>query len=307
MSNRRHLKVEAQHGGPKSVQPNDARTIRLLPGSSSSIEAKAAVRPMTVLDFQKMKNEGRKISMITCYDYSSARAVAQSSVDCILVGDSVAMTMHGYPNTLSATTTMMAMHTAAVARGAPSKFIVGDMPFLSYRKGLKEAMDCVHELMSAGAHSVKLEGVRGHAEIVRHIADSGVPVMGHLGLTPQSVNQLGGMKVQAKTDAAVELLASQARELEDAGCFALVLECVPAEAARKVTELLTIPTIGIGAGPAVSGQVLVYQDLLGLNPSFKPKFLRTYASAFEMIHAALDSYNDDVKRGEFPSENESYS
>ena len=131
--------------------------------------------------------------------------------------------------------------------------------------------------------------------------------MGHLGLTPQSVNQLGGMRVQAKTDAAVALLASQARELEDAGCFALVLECVPTEAGRKVTELLKIPTIGIGAGSGVSGQVLVYQDLLGLNPSFKPKFLRTYASAFEIIHAALDSYDDDVKDGKFPSENESYS
>jgi 3-methyl-2-oxobutanoate hydroxymethyltransferase len=259
-----------------------------------------------VLDFQKMKDEGRKISMVTCYDYSSARAVAQSSVDCILVGDSVAMTMHGFPNTLSATTTMMAMHTAAVARGAPAKFIVGDMPFLSYRKGLKDAMDCVHELMSAGAHAVKLEGVRGHADIVRHIVDSGVPVMGHLGLTPQSVNQLGGMKVQAKTDAAVELLASQAHELEDAGCFALVLECVPAEAARRVTELLKIPTIGIGAGPNVSGQVLVYQDLLGLNPGFKPKFLRTYANAFQVVQAALDTFDGDVKSGKFPAESESY-
>ena len=130
--------------------------------------------------------------------------------------------------------------------------------------------------------------------------------MGHLGLTPQSVNQLGGMKVQAKTDAAVELLALQAHELEDAGCFALVLECVPAEAARKVTDLLKIPTIGIGAGPGVSGQVLVYQDMLGLNPNFKPKFLRTYASAFETIHAALNTYDDDVKEGTFPAESESY-
>ena len=294
-------------GSQKVALREGARAIRLIPGNSNNGNREGAARPMTVLDFQKMKDEGRKISMITCYDYSSARAVDRSSVDCILVGDSVAMTMHGHPNTLAATTQMMAMHTAAVARGAPSKFIVGDMPFLSYRKGLKEAMDCVHELMSAGAHSVKLEGVRGHGDIVRHIVDSGVPVMGHLGLTPQSVNQLGGMKVQAKTDAAVELLASQAHELEDAGCFALVLECVPTEAARKVTELLKIPTIGIGAGPAVSGQVLVYQDLLGLNPNFKPKFLRTYASAFEMIHAALNSYDEDVKGGKFPSETESYS
>ena len=262
---------------------------------------------MNVLDFQKMKNEGRKISMVTCYDYSSARAVAESNIDCILVGDSLAMLMHGHPTTLSATTAMMALHTAAVARGAPSKFVVADLPFLSYRKGLKDAMDSVQELMTAGAQAVKLEGVRGHAEIVRHIVESGVPVMGHLGLTPQSVNLLGGMKVQARTDAAVDLLASQAGELEQAGCFSLVLECVPREVARRVTEFLTIPTIGIGAGPCVSGQVLVYQDLLGLNPGFRPKFLRTYANAFEVIQEALDTYDRDVKSGDFPSERESYS
>jgi 3-methyl-2-oxobutanoate hydroxymethyltransferase len=262
---------------------------------------------MNVLDFQKMKDEGRKISMVTCYDYSSARAVAESSIDCILVGDSVAMTMHGFSNTLSATTPMMALHTAAVARGAPSKFIVADLPFLSYRKGLKEAMDSVHDLMSAGAHAVKLEGVRGHAEIVRHIVDSGVPVMGHLGLTPQSLHGLGGMKIQARTNAAVKILASEARELENAGCFALVLECVPAEAARQVTNLVKIPTIGIGAGPGVSGQVLVYQDMIGLNPGFKPKFLRAYANAFEIIQAALNAYDHDVKSGSFPNDSESYS
>ncbi len=261
---------------------------------------------MNVLEFQKMKDEGRKISMVTCYDYSSAQAVAESSIDCILVGDSLAMTMHGFPNTLSATTSMMALHTAAVARGARSKFIVADLPFLSYRKGLKEAMDSVHDLMSAGAHAVKLEGVHGHAEIVRHIVDSGVPVMGHLGLTPQSVHALGGMKIQARTNAAVKILASEARELEDVGCFALVLECVPAEAARQVTNLLKIPTIGIGAGPGVSGQVLVYQDMIGLNPGFKPKFLRTYANAFDIIQAALNAYDRDVKSGSFPSESETY-
>jgi len=172
---------------------------------------------------------------------------------------------------------------------------------------LKEAMDSVHDLMSAGAHAVKLEGVRGHAEIVRHIVDSGVPVMGHLGLTPQSLHGLGGMKIQARTNAAVKILASEARELEDAGCFALVLECVPAEAARQVTNLLKIPTIGIGAGPGVSGQVLVYQDMIGLNPGFKPKFLRTYANTFDIIQAALNAYDQDVKSGRFPNDNESYS
>src|SRR5260370_19596410 len=145
---------------------------------------------MNVLDFQKMKEEGRNISMVTCYDYSSARAVAESSIDCILVGDSLAMTMYGFPNTLSATTPMMALHTAAVARGAAAKFIVADLPFLSYRKGLKHAIEAVQELMAAGAHAGKLEGVRGHAEILRHIVDSAIPVMGRLGLTPPSVNLL---------------------------------------------------------------------------------------------------------------------
>src|SRR5260370_24415729 len=207
---------------------------------------------MNVLDFQKMKDEGRKISMVTCYDYSSARAVAESSIDCILVGDSLAMTMHGFPNTLSATTPMMALHTAAVARGASSKFIVADLPSLSYRKGLKEAMDSVHDLMSAGAHAVKLEGVHGHAEIVRHIVESGVPVMGHLGLTPQSVHALGGMKVQARTNAAVKILPSEARALEHAGCFTMVLEWALAEASRQATNLLKIPTIGISTVPCVS-------------------------------------------------------
>ncbi len=275
-----------------------------VPSSNGSAEKR---RPMNVLDFQSMKDEGRRISMITCYDYSSARAVNESSVDCILVGDSLAMTMHGYPTTLSATIQMMQAHTAAVAKGAPSKFIVADLPVLSYRKGLKDAMDAVQELMSAGAGAVKLEGVRGHAEIIRHIVQSGVPVMGHLGLTPQSVNVLGGMKVQAKTDAEVKELISQAREIEKAGCFALVLECVPSQAARKATDILKIPTIGIGAGPNVSGQVLVYQDVLGLNPGFRPKFLRTYANGFELIHEALNAFNRDVKGGEFPSDSESYS
>jgi 3-methyl-2-oxobutanoate hydroxymethyltransferase len=261
---------------------------------------------VNVQDFQKMKDEGRRISMITCYDYSSARAVADSNIDCILVGDSLAMTMHGYATTLSATTAMMALHTAAVAKGAPAKFVVGDLPFLSYRKGLKDAMDAVHELMAAGAHAVKLEGVRGHAEIVRHIVDSGVPVMGHLGLTPQSVHALGGMKVQARTNAALKILNSEARELEDAGCFAIVLECVPAQGARTVTDSLRIPTIGIGAGPHVSGQVLVYQDLLGLNPGFKPRFLRVYANTFEVIRTALNAYDEDVKTGSFPAASESY-
>jgi 3-methyl-2-oxobutanoate hydroxymethyltransferase len=262
---------------------------------------------MSIFDFQKMKDEGRPISMVTCYDWTSARIVNSSQVDCVLVGDSLAMTMHGHSTTLPATLEMMALHTAAVARGAPDKFIVADLPFLSYRKGLEPAMTAVQALMSAGAHAVKLEGIRGHADLVRHLVDSGVPVMGHLGLTPQSVNQLGGMKVQARTDAAVDILATQALELERAGAFSIVLECVPAGAATKVTGLLKIPTIGIGAGSGTSGQVLVFQDLLGMNPAFKPKFLRHYAKLSESIEGALNSYDRDVKSRAFPNESESYS
>ena len=261
---------------------------------------------MNVLDFQKMKDAKQKISMVTCYDSTSAAIVARSAVDCILVGDSLAMTMHGHPSTLAATPELMALHTRAVARGAPGKFIVGDLPFLSYRKGLALAMDAVQALMVAGAQAVKLEGVQGHEDIIRHTVDSGVPVMGHLGLTPQSIHQLGGMKVQARGAAAAELLLGDARRLEAAGCFALVLECVPAEAAATVTRHLRIPTIGIGAGVDCDGQVLVFQDLLGLNPEFQPKFLRKYLDGFSLIQGALNRFDEETKARTFPSEKESY-
>lgn len=261
----------------------------------------------SVLDFQKMKDGREPISMVTCYDYTSARIVNASQVDCVLVGDSLAMVMHGHSSTLPATTELMALHTRAVALGAPDKFVVGDMPFLSYRKGLKDAMETVESLMRSGAHAVKLEGVLGHEEIVSHITGSGVPVMGHLGLTPQSIHQLGGHRVQGRDEATAESLLLQARRLEEAGCFALVLECVPAPLAKTITEHLRIPTIGIGAGSDVSGQVLVLQDLLGMNPGFKPKFLKTYLDGFETLKGALDRFAGEVKSREFPSENESYS
>lgn len=262
---------------------------------------------MNVLDFQKMKEAGRKITMVTAYDAWTARIVNASAVDCILVGDSAAMVVHGHGTTLPATPELMALHVEAVARGAPGKFLVGDMPFLSFRKGLVPAMECVERLMRAGAHAVKLEGVFGHEEIVKAIVDSGVPVMGHLGLTPQSVHQLGGMKVQARNDAAAELLLAQARRLEEAGAFSIVLECVPSAVARRVTENLRVPTIGIGAGPDTGGQVLVLQDLLGMNPGFKPRFLRTYLNGFELIQGALNRFDQEVKERQFPSEEESYS
>ncbi len=259
-----------------------------------------------VLDFQKMRESGQKITMVTAYDTWSAKIVNVSNVDCILVGDSLAMVMHGYPTTLAATLEIMALHVRAVSKGAPDKLIIADMPFLSFRKGLKAAMDAVEVLMQQGAHAVKLEGVLGHEDVVKHIAESGVPVMGHLGLTPQSVHALGGMTVQAKTEADAEKLLFQARRLELAGSFALVLECIPEKTAEIITRHLRIPTIGIGAGVHVSGQVLVLQDLLGMNPDFKPKFLKKYLNGFELIHSALNMFHQEVKDGKFPSEKESY-
>jgi 3-methyl-2-oxobutanoate hydroxymethyltransferase len=200
----------------------------------------------------------------------------------------------------------MAAHTAAVRRGLPEGFIIGDLPFLSYRKGLEKAMDAVGSLMSAGANAVKLEGAAGNVELVAHLVESGVPVMGHLGLTPQSVHQLGGFKVQGRGEGAAEKLKNQALELEGAGCFSLVLEAVPAKVAAKVSRALTIPTIGIGAGPDVDGQVLVLQDLLGVNTSFRPKFVRTWMDGSTLIREALDAYHRDVTSGQFPNSEESY-
>jgi 3-methyl-2-oxobutanoate hydroxymethyltransferase len=260
----------------------------------------------TVSEFKQMKAEGRKISMVTCYDHWSARIIAASRIDCILVGDSAAMVMHGFRDTLPADVEMMRTHVAAVCKGAPEKFVIGDMPFLANRKGLVPAMEAAQALMQAGAQAVKIEGAAGNLDVIRHMVESGVPVMGHLGLTPQSVHQLGGFKVQGKAAAAEEKLVSDAADLEAAGCFAIVVECVRAELGARVSRQLSIPTIGIGAGPDTDGQVLVLQDMLGMKPDFKPKFVRTYLDGFSQVQSALDHYDDDVKHGDFPSLGESY-
>lgn len=261
---------------------------------------------MKINDFKKYKLEKKKISMITCYDYWSAKLVSNSNIDCILVGDSVAMVMHGHNSTIPATTELIKVHTHAVSKGAPKKFIVADMPFLTFRKGIVSAMDTVHELISAGANCVKLEGVDGHEDVVKHIVDSGVPVMGHLGLTPQSIQKFGGFRVQAKEDGAKNCIVNQAKKLEELGCFAIVLECIPANIARDITEAISIPTIGIGAGNNVDGQVLVLQDMLGMDSNFNPTFLKKYLNGAELITNALNCYNEEVKEGAFPSKNESY-
>ncbi len=261
----------------------------------------------SVLDFGLMKTSGQKISMVTCYDSTSAAIVEASDIGCILVGDSLAMTMHGYDSTLPATPELMALHVAAVRRGAPNKFIVGDLPFLAHRGSMDKTLAAIRDIMVAGAQAVKIEGIVGSETVIKHIVQSGVPVMGHLGLTPQSVHQFGGFKVQATTLAAQDMLIEQALQVEAAGAFALVLECVPTAIATRVTEHLHIPTIGIGAGGGCSGQVLVFQDLLGLNASFKPKFVRKYADGFSFVTNALNQFNADVQTGNFPAEKESYS
>jgi 3-methyl-2-oxobutanoate hydroxymethyltransferase len=257
-------------------------------------------------DWSKKKISQQKISMITCYDYSFAKVISESSIDALLVGDSLAMTMYGHKTTVTATVEMMAMHTSAVAAGAPNKFLVSDLPFLSFRGSLDSSMQASMRLMQAGAQGLKIEGARGNLELIRHLVDSGVPIMGHLGLTPQSIHQLGGFKVQGKTEDSAQRILKEAKELESAGCFAVVLECVPSHLAKAISEELQIPTIGIGAGPDCDGQVLVLQDLLGMNVDFKPSFVRTFLDGRALIGQALNSYHQSVIEHSFPNKKESF-
>jgi len=261
---------------------------------------------MNVLDFLTYKQRAEKIAMLTCYDYTSACIVQDSDVDVILVGDSAAMVMHGHNTTIPADIDMMCWHIKSVARGAKDKFIVGDMPFLSYRQSLADTMRAVGLLMKAGAHAVKLEGLAGNVETIAHIVKSGVPVMGHLGLTPQSVNQLGGYRVQGRNEDAAESLKKDALACEQSGCFSLVLECVPGALAADISASLEIPTIGIGAGAGTDGQVLVLQDMLGLSADFKPRFVRQYLAGKQLLKDAFNTYVDDVKQGRFPDIDESF-
>ncbi|BBM82708.1 3-methyl-2-oxobutanoate hydroxymethyltransferase [Candidatus Uabimicrobium amorphum] len=260
----------------------------------------------SIYDFGKAKQKNRKISMVTCYDFWSAKIIDASQIDCVLVGDSLAMVMHGFESTLHATTEMMALHASAVCRGT-SKFVVVDMPFLSYRKGVAQAIDHVQTLMHSGAKAIKLEGVTGHEDVIQHIVHSGVPVMGHIGLTPQSIHQIGGFRVQGKNEESAKILLQEAQTLEELGCFAIVLECVPSHVADEITKKLQIPTIGIGAGIETDGQVLVLQDLLGMDDQFRPKFLKHYLAGKTHLSSALNQFDTEVKERIFPSKKESYS
>lgn len=262
---------------------------------------------ITSADFRTMKNSGDKISMVTAYDYSTARLVDESGIDSILVGDSLGMVMLGYPDTLSVTMEDMIHHCSAVVRGAKNALVICDMPFMSYQTSVYDAVKNAGRLIKEGkAAAVKLEGGAEFAEHIKAIVNASIPVCGHLGMTPQSVNAFGGFKVQGKTVEAAKKLITDALALEQAGVFAIVLECVPAELAEYISKLLSIPTIGIGAGVGCDGQVLVYQDLTGIYNDFTPKFVKRYLNAGEMIKNAFVDYNYEVKHGKFPTAEHSF-
>lgn len=258
----------------------------------------------SILEFARARREQKPIVVVTAYDALMARTVAESEADAILVGDSLAMVVHGLPSTVHATLEMMCLHTAAVRRGAPDMVIIADMPFLAHRKGLEEATRAAGALMQAGATAVKLENVAGHEDVIAHLVGSGIPVMGHLGLTPQSINQLGGYRMQGRSEVEAAQLQADAKRLEELGAFSLVLECVPVALAAEVTAALTIPTIGIGAGSSTSGQVLVITDMLGLDAKFRPRFARRYLDGHGHVLQALNDYARDVRSAKFPAREE---
>ena len=263
-------------------------------------------RPSTVLDLSPMKREGKKIVVLTCYDALFARLL-DAEVDVLLVGDSVNQVLAGHETTLSATLDQMIYHAAAVCRGAKRALVFVDLPFLSYQVSIPEAIRNAGRIMQeSGAHGVKLEGGHHMAATVRALVEVGIPVMGHLGLTPQSVHALGGYRVQGREPAVAERLVADAKEIEVAGACSIVLELVPAALAARVSAALTIPTIGIGAGPGCDGQVLVLHDMLGLNESFTPKFLQRYAELAGTVRDAARRYAEEVRAGRYPSREQSF-
>jgi len=262
---------------------------------------------VTLPQLQAMKEQGEAITMVTVYDYTSALLADQAGMDIFLVGDSLGMVMLGYQSTVPVTMDEMVHHTRAVMRANPAALVVADMPFLSYQASVSDAVYNAGRLIKeGGADVVKLEGGQAMVPAVRAIVDAGIPVMGHLGLTPQSAVQLGGYRVQGKDEAAADRIAAGAAALVEAGVFALVLECVPASLAQRITSELPVPTIGIGAGPHCDGQVLVYHDLLGLFERFRPKFVKQYARLSDTIVSALEQYREEVRQRKFPGEEHSF-
>lgn len=264
---------------------------------------------VTIKDLAAWKAAGTRFVMLTAYDYPTARLLAEAEVPVLLVGDTLADNVLGYPNTLPVTMTEMLHHARAVARGAPEQLLVGDLPFGAYQRSCADAIDSSVEYLKAGMHAIKLEGGGWVAETVSRLTQRGIPVMGHLGLTPQSVNAFGGLKVQARSAGDREQLIADAHALEDAGAFALVLEGIPRDLAKQVSQELTIPTIGIGAGPDCDAQVLVIHDLLGITGHLRgsvPKFVKPYADLGDRIVSAARAYADDVREGRFPDDAHSF-
>ena len=256
----------------------------------------------TVVTIQKAKEQGEKLAMLTAYDYSMAKLIDEAGIDMVLVGDSLGMVMLGYEDTLSVTMEDMIHHTAAVSRGIKNAFLVADMPFLSYQTSVYDAVCNAGRLIKEGrAEAVKLEGGSAFAEHIRAITNASIPVVAHLGLTPQSFHSLGGFKVQGKSEQAAKKLIEDAKAVEEAGAVALVLECVPAKLAELVTKKLHIQTIGIGAGAGCDGQVLVYQDMLAMFGDFKPKFVKRFGEVGAVMKEAFQTYSQEVKAGVFPA------
>ncbi len=265
------------------------------------------IKRVTTSSIKEMKLRGEKISMLTGYDYTMARALDESGVDVILVGDSAANVFAGYETTLPITLDNMIYHTSAVARGCQRALVLADLPFGEYQGSIEKAYEAAVRMMKeSGAHALKLEGGEEIIDNVKKIINAGIPVCGHLGLTPQSINKFGTFGVRAKEDAEAEKLKADALALQDAGCFAIVLEKIPAQLAEEVSKSLEIPTIGIGAGSGCDGQVLVVNDMLGMTKDFKPKFLRQYLNLYEEITNAAARYVADVKTVNYPNENEQY-
>lgn len=261
----------------------------------------------TVSNFMKNKENGEKITMLTAYDYSTAKLFNDEKIDAILVGDSLGMVMLGYEDTLKVTMEDMIHHTKAVARACDHTFVVGDMPFMSYQTSVYDAVVNAGRLVKeAGAQAVKLEGGAIYCEHIRAIVNAQIPVMGHIGLTPQSVNVFGGFKVQGKNEDGARQLIEDAKKLEEAGAFAIVLECIPSQLAKLITESVSIPTIGIGAGVHCDGQILVYQDMLNMYSQFKPKFVKTFSDVGSLIREGVSSYITEVKDSTFPDESHSF-
>ncbi len=261
----------------------------------------------TVATFRKAKEDGKKLSMLTAYDYSTASLLDAAGINGILVGDSLGNVILGYEDTISVTMEDMIHHGAAVARGAKNALVVVDMPFMSYQGSVYDALKNAGRLMKEGrANAVKLEGGAEVVPQIEAIVQAGIPVMGHLGLTPQSINAFGGYKVQGKDEAAAQKLLDDAKAIAEAGVFAIVLECVPSALAKKVTEAVPVPTIGIGAGADCDGQILVYQDMLGMFSDFTPKFVKRYANIGEAMKAAFKGYIDEVGEGVFPTAEHGY-